>query len=267
MDLTAGISEILSSFDSITLPEMEAYMLMDRVDFKYVFPVCKIPVIIKDLGKNYKALDIESLRIFPYHTTYYDTGDWFFFRQHITDRGFRSKVRVRKYEQTGTSFLEIKNRTNKMRTEKWRIMKKVSLNEGFDQESLDFIRSYISHNSVSLAPVIINRFNRVTLTSKSEEERVTVDFNISFSDLDGNSFSIPDVGIIEKKRADFSNRSVISEAIKNAGIYPTGFSKYCLGTAVLHDPPGKSLLKPKHLLINKIKNECIRQLSAGELFN
>lgn len=258
MSLILRISEILSSYDSISLPELETYKLMNRVDTKYVIASFKIPAILSGLGKSYRALEIDSLRVFPYHTTYYDSSDWFFLRQHIKERANRNKVRIRKYERTGSSFLEVKNRNNKMRTEKWRIYKEINITDSFDDESINFIRSYIPGETPKLEPILINRFKRVTLAAKAEEERVTVDFDITFSDLEGNLFPLPCIGIIERKRPDFSNRSPVSETVKKIGIHPTGFSKYCLGASVLYDIPGKSLLKPKHILLNKIQNECIR---------
>jgi hypothetical protein len=263
MSLILQTSELLNSFDSISLPELEAYMLLDRVDCKYVFPAGWIPEILNALGKSYKTLEIETLRVFPYHTTYYDTTDWSFFRQHITERGFRSKVRFRKYEQTGTSFLEVKNRTNKLRTEKFRMAKHINMSDGLDEESRNFINHYVYSYNADLQPVLINRFKRITLAAKTDMERVTIDFDITFNDTEGKSFSLPDVGIIERKRVDFSNRSPLSETLKKMAIYPTGFSKYCLGTSNFYDIPGKSLMKPKLLLINKIQNERTSQLHSG----
>ncbi len=263
MSLILQTSEVLSSFNSISLPELEAYMLLDRVDTKYVIPACRIPELIYALGKSYMTLEIDSLRIFPYHTTYFDTGDWIFFRQHTTGRGFRSKVRIRRYEQTGTSFLEVKNRTNKLRTEKFRIPKHMNISAGFDEESQNFIMHYVHNYSPLLHPVLINSFNRVTLAGKTEEERVTIDFEVSFNDIDGNTISLPDVGIVERKRVDFSNRSPLSESLKKMAVYPTGFSKYCFGTSRFYEIPGKSILKPKHFLINKIQNEHTSKLHSG----
>ncbi|MGD0581659.1 MAG: polyphosphate polymerase domain-containing protein [Bacteroidales bacterium] len=261
------ISEILSSFPAITLPELDSYMLMNRVDTKYVFSASRIPGILKDLDGRYRTLEIDSLRVFPYHTTYFDSEDWMFFRQHVKRRGVRSKVRFRKYEQTGTQFLEVKRRTNKLRTEKWRILKEINSAGGFDEESLNFIMRHVARDTPHLKPVVVNRFKRITLTSETSEERVTIDFDLIFSDPEGNSFSVPAIGVIERKRIDFSNRSPLAETLKKNFIYPTGFSKYCLGTAVLYDLPGKSLIKPKLLLINKISNENPRQYHAGQHFN
>jgi hypothetical protein len=187
----------------------------------------------------------------------------FFFRQHITERGERNKVRFRKYEQTGVSFLEVKKRTNKLRTEKWRILKDIHSENHFDEESVDFLNRYVSPEMPPIGPVLVNRFKRITLAGINIQERITIDFDISFNDFKGNNYSIPELGIIERKKADFSNNSPVSETLKKNRIYPTGFSKYCLGAAVLFDLPKQNIIKPKLLLINKISNEYTQEYHAG----
>ena len=261
-----NILKFLRNFSPISLDELDSYGLMNRVDTKYVFSSGKIPQILKDLGGNYKALEIESNRIFTYCTTYFDTPDWLFFRQHVTERGERNKVRFRKYEQSGVSFLEVKKRTNKLRTEKWRILKDVNSVDCFDQESLKFIRRYIEQDLPGLCPVLVNRFNRITLAAIDSEERITIDFDLIFNDLKGNDFELPALCIIERKRAVFSNRSLLTAALKKNSIYPTGFSKYCLGAAVLYKLPRQNTVKPKLLLINRISNEYTNN-SHGQHYN
>ncbi len=256
MTLQSKISHIIDTFPPISLAELESYTLLDRVDTKYLVPSFRIPHVLMGLGCNYRSLEISSIRIFSYHTTYFDSIDWKFFTQHMTGRGHRSKVRFRRYEQTGVSFLEVKNRTNKFRTEKWRILKENSSGNRFDEESVEFIRRYTGNDTPELEAVLINKFSRITLAAVADTERVTIDFDISFYDLEGKSISIPEIGIIERKRSDFTNRSPLSETLKKINIKPTGFSKFCYGSAALHDPPRKNLLKPKTLLINRIKNEC-----------
>jgi hypothetical protein len=261
------ISEILSSFSTISLAELDTYMLMNRVDTKYVFSSDKLTGLLKDLQENYRVLEIDSERIFSYCTTYLDTPDWLFYRQHMTQRGVRNKIRFRKYEQSGISFLEVKKRNNKQRTEKWRIIKDLNSGNVFDKESEDFIQGHFAQDLPPIEPVLVNRFKRITLAGINTEERVTVDFDLIFNDFSGNSYAIPWIGIIERKRFDFSNRSPLTKTLKMNSIYPTGFSKYCLGTAVLYDLPRKNLIKPKLLLLNKISNEYTPKHHAGQHFN
>jgi hypothetical protein len=41
-------------------------------------------------------------------------------------------------------------------------------------------------------------------------------------------------------------------------IYPAGFSKYCIGTALLNNSLKKNILKPKLLKIKSIENESFK---------
>ena len=78
------------------------------------------------LSNHYQVLEINNMRILPYSTTYLDTSDYLFYYQHVRGEFERYKLRYRKYEATNESFLEIKKKTNKGRTIKWRIENKLS---------------------------------------------------------------------------------------------------------------------------------------------
>jgi hypothetical protein len=249
------ILEFLRSFSPISLTELDSFCLMNRVDTKYVFTSSRIPGILEKINKDFMTLEIDSERVFSYQTTYLDTPDWLFFRQHVKGRSERHKVRFRKYEQSGISFLEVKKRNNKLRTQKWRILKDLQSSDNFDEESINFIRKHVSPDTPPLNKILVNRFRRITLAGLKTSERVTIDFDLSFTDSSGKSIAFPDIGIIERKRFDFSNRSPLTDTLKKNSIYPTGFSKYCFGTALLYDIPGKNQLKPKILLLNKLQTE------------
>jgi hypothetical protein len=106
-----------------------------------------------------------------------------------------------------------------------------------------------------LKPVLISSFQRITLVGSQLNERITIDQDLSYLDLEGNRVRFPTVAIVEHKRERFDNESPVRTILKDCLIHSTGFSKYCFGTAVMHDIPRKNMLKPKYLLINKIENE------------
>jgi hypothetical protein len=248
------INKLLSSFVPIGLNEMQDVSLMDRVETKYVFSADKLSFLIDKLRQNYKVLDIDSLRIFPYHTTYLDTPTRLFFTQQVRGKLNRYKVRYRRYECSGTSFLEIKKKTNKMITKKWRIEKTMNLNTP-DTEVVDFLNQYLPDNFLSLQPVLINRFNRITLIGKETRERITIDFDLNFSSADGIISELPYLGVAELKCERVYNKSPFANIMKKAGIQPNRFSKYCIGTVLTGNILRKNNLKPNMLLINKIENE------------
>lgn len=259
---SAGISILLNAFDPISLGEMDRVGFMNRIDTKYVFSANRIPALLESLTGYYKVLEINNLRSLAYSTTYLDTPDYLFFRQHVTGKLERNKVRFRTYESTGTTFLEVKRRTNKNRTVKWRIENSPVNKEFYDDKAGAFLSKYIPAGSLLLKPVLVNRFSRITLVSNDMKERVTLDFELSFSDRAGNKANIPSIAIAELKRESGANKSHISSALKKQMIRPTGFSKYCIGASMLYDIPRKNILKSKLLLINKIENEFTKYARA-----
>jgi hypothetical protein len=256
---TSQIIEILSSFTPIFLEEMDNVRLMDRVDTKYILSVSRLPDIMNRMNGSYKVLDINKERSFRYDTTYLDNSDFIFFSQHVTGKLERNKVRFRKYETTGTTYLEVKKRTNKNRTKKWRIENMLIDNSVCDINAIEFIKEYIPLNTHILKPVLTNTFKRITFVGSAFNERITVDYDLSYTGLNGNRVSFPFIAIIELKREGFSDRSQLEGILKDYLIRPVGFSKYCIGSGTLYDLPHKNILKPKFLLINKLQNEFNRR--------
>jgi hypothetical protein len=255
MPFHSQVKEILDTYIPIALNEMDRVMLMNRVDTKYVISLGKLPALLSEIQELYKVLEICNERCFNYTTTYLDTENYLFYYQHATGKSERNKVRYRNYESTGTTYLEIKKRTNKSRTIKWRIENKMTPDRNCDERAIEFIREYIPLCSDALQPRLINRFRRMTLVGSTMKERVTIDFDLTFSDMKGNQTSLPSVAIVEMKREGFTYRSPIANVLKTYSCYPTGFSKYFYGTALLCDVPRRNSIKPKLLLIRKIENE------------
>src|SRR5665811_828700 len=142
--LKPEIHTLLSSFVPIGLSEMDEVSLMNRVETKYVFSSGKLPDLLNRLHGNYKILEIDSIRTFPYYTTYLDTPALLFYTQQLRGKLNRHKVRYRYYESTGLSFLEIKKRTNKNRTIKWRIESQLNTNSP-DESASSFLKEYLPY--------------------------------------------------------------------------------------------------------------------------
>lgn len=246
------LEDVLSRFSPISLEEMGEFRFMNRVESKYPFSLLQLPLILSKIVDHYRILEIKEIRNLPYSSTYLDTPDHQFFFQHTRGFSERYKVRFRKYETTGESFLEVKKKGKKDRTYKWRIEKEYS--NDIDSESIDFLRKHISDKSQKLNPALISRFNRITLVGINTRERITFDQNISFSKGDDKVIEIPTIAIAEIKCELHSQNSHIASALKEMGINTTGFSKYCVGRAITGSAPKTNTIKPKILLINKIEN-------------
>jgi len=254
------INNVLGHFQPIGLKEMDSVKLMNRVDMKYILPADKIPMILSKLNGYYKVLEIDNIRSFSYFTTYLDTDDFLFFNHHMTGRLERHKVRYRRYESTGVTYLEVKMRTNTNRTVKWRIKTENQNGEGFDAASGEFISRHIKLKPDQLKPVLFNNFKRITLVNVGMTERVTIDFNLTFADNNSASAELPYLGIIEIKKEGSAYKSETEKTLREMSVRPTGFSKYCIGAAIFNEIPRKNMLKQKFILINKIKNEYYRSV-------
>jgi hypothetical protein len=254
-------SEILGSFDRVGLEEINSVTFMSRIDTKYLFSVSKLPSLLKNVRSIYKVLEIEGQREFNYKTVYFDTPELHFYNQHVTGKLNRDKVRIRKYENNGLTFLEVKHKSNKGRTLKTRLEKEEG-DMNHVAQSREFLEELISANAITLKAMINTGFTRVTLVNLNETERITIDFNITWNNMKGDSINVPFLAIAEIKSDKSTSMSLFFHELKKLGIRSTGFSKYAVGMALLNSVHKKNILKPKILLINKIRDEYNRNDSA-----
>ena len=224
--------DILNRLDPIGLDEMEEVRFMNRTDTKYVLPTREVTSLLKEIGEDYKVLDIDGNRMGRYETLYFDTPSYDFYIEHHNGKKNRVKVRYRKYLDSDVTFLEVKKKNNKNRTIKLR--KRVAdISQTIDEEDLNFVE-VAADKSLILMPSVRNVFRRTTLVSKSHSERATIDFNVELM-LNGKSVTLPGLSIIEAKQDLFNKDSKIVRTLKARHCRSMRVSKYCLGIALLSD--------------------------------
>ncbi|NSW93628.1 MAG: polyphosphate polymerase domain-containing protein [Bacteroidales bacterium] len=251
--VTDTVKEILGTFQPVHLEEMVSISFMDRVDTKYILPVNLVPDLLHEMSVNYKVLEIDGNRLMNYTTIYYDTDDFLFFNQHVTGKPDRLKIRYRKYESTGTIFLEVKKK-RKNRTIKRRIENNPDSN-GFDEHAIEFIRKHFPLDFLNLRKVLSGSFSRITLANLSNAERITMDLSLTYSGNSDAKVEFPWLAVVEWKRDCHKNGSLFPEFVRKLSLHPTAFSKYCIGIASLYEVPKKNLLKPNFLQLKKIEDE------------
>lgn len=257
MDHCADLVQILKGFDPVGLDEMGSVKYMNRVDTKYLFSLSKLSRLLLNIRSEYKALEIEKMRRFRYKTVYFDTPDLRFYNQHVTGKLNRAKVRIRTYESNGLTFLEVKQKSNKGRTCKSRLEKEPGDMNHIEQSRL-FLSELISSDADNLKPVINTGFTRITLVNFGRAERITIDYNLKWNNLRGETVSMPFLAIAEIKSDKSTSQSPFFCQLKELGIRKTGFSKYAVGMAMVNGAPKQNSLKPKLLLIKKIRDEFNR---------
>jgi hypothetical protein len=112
----------LSGFSSTTLEGLEAVSLLKRYDTKYLFHRDKLSPVLDFLSGHYEILEIAKRRLFRYLSIYYDSPDLLFYHQHHNRCYDRYKIRHRKYIDTNQCYFEIKQKTNRKKTIKNRLL-------------------------------------------------------------------------------------------------------------------------------------------------
>ncbi|MBN2486850.1 MAG: polyphosphate polymerase domain-containing protein [Bacteroidales bacterium] len=245
--------EIISGFGPISLEEMDSVKLMNRIDTKYVMSVPVLNDILQKISDNYFALEIDSQRVFPYKSLYYDTVNNYMYLAHHNGRLNRFKIRFRKYISSNNTFLEIKFKQKGIRTIKKRI--EVDDIEPFlGKKTGSYIEKHTPFSVSELEPKIYTDFSRITLVNKDFSERVTIDQNLTFYFNGNTPFSLNNIIILELKSEGGASKSILVESLREKGVFPKGMSKYCLGRALSEGDIKNNNFKEKILTFNKIEN-------------
>ena len=240
----------------ITLQEMSGIKLMNRTDTKFVATEEQLHAFLLAVQGKYFIQEISGKRIASYHTTYFDTDDYQMYNMHHCGRTTREKIRVRTYMDNNDTFFEIKNKNNHGRTKKKRIA--IQGHDTIRQEYdtiIPFMADYAWYKIEEITPVIENWFNRITLVNFGKSERLTIDFNLKFHHLKSEGRDRLDkVAIIELKR-DGNVPSPALDILRELRIKRSGFSKYCIGSALTNKELKRNNFKERLRMINKIENK------------
>lgn len=225
------ISEKLSEFSPISLKEMGAVKLMNRVDTKFVTHKSNLFPFLELLKESHLIQEINRNRTSTYRTLYFDTEDKAMYTAHQSGKTTREKIRMREYLGSDLVFLEIKNKNNRGRTQKIRIQIP-GWNEYKNEEANHFLTEKSWYKLKDIAPHVQNSFDRITLVNKEKTERLTIDTNLTFYNIDNDKvYDLDNIIVIELKQDGFCF-SYSRQCLRHLRIHPKGFSKYCIGSAL-----------------------------------
>ena len=245
-----GMETIIADFKPITLAEMSSVKLMNRTDTKFVTTMPQLLRLLEMARGDYYAQEIDGERNMLYDTTYFDTTDFGMYREHQHGHTNRQKLRFRTYVSSHLQFMEIKTKNNHGRTKKKRIeVADMDLN---DPSKREFIASHLHFGVDTLIPHMHNHFRRVTLVNYAKTERLTIDTQLHFHNVQtGEDKDVGPLVIVELKR-DGLVYSPVLQMLRQLRIHPHGFSKYCMGAAMTNDQLPVNLFKEKLTDVRRI---------------
>jgi SPX domain protein involved in polyphosphate accumulation len=242
--------ESLAEFEEISLNEMDNVKLMNRVDVKYLVPINQLTQLLGEAIPYYRILSVEEKHIFEYQTLYFDTEEFNLYRDHLTGRFNRYKIRLRNYVDSNQSFFEIKLKNHKGRTIKTRIKQEMG-DMNWSKQKIHFLENNSPLKAETLKPQIWVNYKRITLVNKSDSERLTIDIDLNF--LKGCNKSIFDSFSIFEIKQDKKSVSPIINILKERRLRPWSMSKYCLGLIEMTPNLKKNRFKPSLIQLNKLK--------------
>jgi hypothetical protein len=254
------VTDILRTYEPVTLDEMDAVKLMNRVDVKFVFPFNMLMTFLEEMKSGYRVLEVNGKRLSRYETLYFDTQEYRLYTAHHNGKLNRWKVRYRTYAECDLNYFEVKFKNNKGRTIKERV-KRQHVTEIIEGKSEVLLRNFTPILPADLRPVLKVRFARITMVNRDMTERITLDTGLTFTktlaEITKSTYpelitiGYPGIIIAEIKTGS-SARSQFSEILRKHRITEFSISKYCLGMASLNDRLKKNNFKPKLLKIQKL---------------
>jgi hypothetical protein len=242
----------------ITLDEMRAVKLMNRIDTKYVISEAEVVELLsRAAARGYRVQIIGDVRAARYDTLYYDTPQRDMYLVHHNKQLRRQKVRTRTYLDNDLSFFEIKLKSNTGRTRKKRVEIDRSAfgNFGDSTSAVQLLGEHTCYGADELAPALSTRFTRITLVNDELTERLTIDMELRYEDVrSGACAAVEHMAIVELKQ-DGRALSVMRNILLDMRIAPLRVSKYCLGTALTVADIKKNRFKLKLRAIEKCLGE------------
>ena len=249
------ILDITQAMAPISLQEIETLALMDRVDVKFILHEREFLHALEQVADQYHILEIDGVRGSRYLTTYFDTPDYAMYHMHHNGARTRFKVRWRWYLDSSTIFLEVKEKNNRERTRKKRILLAEPVS---DLQSIDlsWLPEHFAHDPATLAPTIWTRFRRLMLADTVRGERITVDLDLQLGDQE-RTVALPGLVIVEIKQRKFSLASPMARQIHDIHRSPHHISKYCVAMATLYPEIKNNQFKQ---VIRRLESICAVRL-------
>jgi len=235
------LERALTLLDPISLAEIEGATLMSRLDQKYLIRRSWAPQLLEAVKGDYRILEVDGARQTEYRNRFIDTANKTSLYAHIRGRNIRFKARIRQYGSNLRSFLEIKKKTVHGRTIKARVERDATA--GIETEltpnESNFLNRHYKYGDPKLLEVTCH-FNRFTLVSNNQAERITIDSDIFFRSGSEEEEGLGDLCILEIKQEQINRNSPFLRALGQFKFEHTplgrrtSMSKYVVGMLLLN---------------------------------
>jgi len=227
------IPDALEALRDASLELLNARLLQQRVDRKYLLPTRLLEPLLARLCDDYQVVRSAGRLAATYDTLYLDTEDRRMYEEHRRRRGRRYKVRIRHHLDRQLSFLEIKRKDSDVRTTKSRLARPFGDSQ-LDAEACAHIERHSPFRAAALIPQLSIAFHRITLVGTSVNERITLDWDIEMRD-DRRRELLGRIVVAEIKQARHSTSTPAARALRALHVREGSVSKYCLATVTLAD--------------------------------
>lgn len=249
-DSIKELNEILKEFNAINLDDINKIRLLNRIEHKFILKRSELVPLLRDLKDEFCVLKIDEEFLLGYDNVYFDTDDFLMYHTHQNGKMNRFKVRIRTYEKTGDSYLELKMKNNKKRVIK--IREKLKEKEDIESEKIStLICDNLNIKASDLKKKVSLNYFRLLLANKNLTERLTIDVDLVFRSEEKESQGFADLVIIELKQDGLNKDAKIFNVLEKHNIKPFRVSKYCLGVYCLYDEVKKNKMKLKVTQLKK----------------
>jgi hypothetical protein len=224
------------------------------MDTKYVFNIKHLASVLEQLKADFFVLEVECKRKCGYKTLYFDTEEFLCYYQHQHGKLNRTKIRIRRYEDTKQHFLEVKFKNNHSKTIKDRILLSDEIFK-IKKKQKSFILKRTGLEPSKLKPMLWVNYSRISLINKDFNERLTIDLDLSFA-TESNALDCKNLVVLELKQSK-SAKSPVKKILRDLHVMESSLSKYCTGIALLYPEVKTNNIKEKLRFINKLCYENI----------
>jgi hypothetical protein len=234
--------EVLDAFAPVDASLLERRALLKRADTKFLLRVEALAPVLRALAGDHGLLLAGSERVATYETLYFDVPGLRGYDDHVRGRAPRHKVRTRHYPDRGVSFLEVKCKSNRDRTEKERRPHPYG-DATLSDEEVAWALGITGWPGRALLPQAWTRFQRITLVGLDANERVTVDLDLTL-EMPPLARRLHGVAVVEVKQPHLDPRSPAMLALRSAGARRQSVSKYAVAIGMLASGVRKNRLLP-----------------------